>query len=218
MATSICVMLTFDPSIAPEAVTREFAAWVSGYYAHPSFYPSSDTTPLLEDVEEDADPNALRLERRTALETPPPTLFTLTDAERAAALSPGPGDPGGSDSLLLVGGIRSGLFGALREGALVLPGKLVGKEGGGEGRQRTDAWPAVEVRYVWCDRSVWEMPWGVWNMRARVEEGKKSGESLRPFTLLRVKGANHFVSDEALQRWVIYGLTVAGMLGSLGRT
>lgn len=174
-----------DSTIAPEAATRAFSAWVSGYYAHPSMALDSDP---------DEDPDDLVLERRTPLETPPPTLFTLTEAERDAAFHPGPGDPGGSDTLLLLGGIRSGLFTALREGALLLPRGYVVSVGKGAA-EGADAWPSVEVRYVWCDQSVWEMPWGVWNMRARVREGRDAGESLRPFTFLRVRGANHFVSD-----------------------
>ncbi len=123
--------------------------------------------------------------------SPPPTLSTLTDADRAAALYPAPGDPGGSDALLLVGGIQSGLFAALFERAIALP--TAQAEGDGEGKV-TDGWADVEVRNVWCDRSVWEMPWSVWNLRARLESEKKAGKALRDVTLLRLNGANHFVS------------------------
>ncbi|KAI0755806.1 hypothetical protein C8Q74DRAFT_1305448 [Fomes fomentarius] len=177
-----------DPTIAPKDATRAFAAWVSGYYAHPSMALDSDP---------DENPSNLVLERRTPLEAPPPTLFTLTEAEREAAFYPGPGDPGGSDTLLLLGGLRSGLFAALREGALLLPqgyGVSVGKGAGEE----TDAWPSVEVKYVWCDQ--WEVPWGVWNMRARVREGREAGEPLRPVTFLRVREANHFVHSDDPER------------------
>ncbi|TFK94529.1 alpha/beta-hydrolase [Polyporus arcularius HHB13444] len=166
-----------DPAIDPAGRTRVFANWVSGYYVH------GDTLDTLE--------------RRTPLTSPPPTLSTLTDADRAAALYPAPGDPGGSDALLLVGGIQSGLFAALFERALALPTAQADSDGED---QVTDAWANVEVRNVWCDRSVWEMPWSVWNLRAKLESEKKAGRALRDVTLLRLKGANHFVHWDEPER------------------
>ncbi len=163
-----------DPALDPADRTRVFANWVSGYYVH------GDTLNTLE--------------RRRPLTSPPPTLFTLTDADRAAALYPAPGDPGGSDALLLVGGIQSGLFAALFERALALP---TAQAEDNDEDQFTDGWANVEVRNVWCDRSVWEMPWSVWNLRAKLESEKEAGRALRDVTLLRLKGANHFVSPMA---------------------
>ncbi|KAI0702380.1 alpha/beta-hydrolase [Cerioporus squamosus] len=162
-----------DPAIKPADRTRAFANWVSGYYAHGA---TSDT-----------------LERRTPLASPPPTLSTLTDADRAAALYPAPGDPGGSDALLLVGGIQSGAFAALFERAIALPTSQAESE-------VTDGWADVEVRNVWCDRSVWEMPWSVWHLRAKLESEKKAGKALRDVTLLRLRGANHFVHWDEPER------------------
>ena len=64
-----------DPTIAPEEATRAFAVWVSGYYDHGDLQ-SMDS-----------------LERRTHLESPPPTVSTLSEEERANSFCPGPGSP-----------------------------------------------------------------------------------------------------------------------------
>lgn len=117
---------------------------------------------------------------RAHLASPAPTLSTLTADEVASALFPSPGDPGGSDSFLVAGGIRCGVFATLREAALAVPAD--------------EGWRAVEVRHLWCDRSVWEATWTAWNLRWRLAEARKKGEVLREITSVRLEGANHFVS------------------------
>ncbi|KAI0710914.1 hypothetical protein C8Q76DRAFT_798424 [Earliella scabrosa] len=170
-----------DPTIAPEEATRAFAVWVSGYYDHGDLQ-SMDS-----------------LERRTHLESPPPTVSTLSEEERANSFCPGPGSPGGSDSLLLVGGVRSRLFNVLRERALRLDGTGEQTDEGEEGKT-TDVWAGVEVRCVWCDRSVWEMPWCAWNLRAELEGLQRSGKRIRKVTFEPIQGANHFVHWDEPER------------------
>ncbi|OSD03769.1 hypothetical protein PYCCODRAFT_1434156 [Trametes coccinea BRFM310] len=154
----------FDPTIPPNERERAFTNWVSGYYVH-------GTTPDT-------------LERKTPLRDPPPTLSTLTPEEISRTLSLGPGAPGGSDALLLHFGIKLGLFESLRKGALYLPAKE--SESG-------DALRDVEVRYVSCERSVWEMPWGTMYLEKELDEARAEGLPLRNIRLVFVKDANHFV-------------------------
>ena len=57
-----------------------------------------------------------------------------------------------------------------------------------------DDWADVEVRYLWCDRSVYEMPWGTWALRKELEEAQAKGLRTRRLAIARLRGANHFVS------------------------
>ena len=158
-----------DPSIPPENVTAHFALYVSGYYSH-------GNSP--EEYETRKDQHA---------SSPPPTVTILTDEEREYTLHPLPGDPrGGSDQLLMSGAVQSGAFGAIRKNALRLPPASVPTSG--------DAWKDVEVRHLWCDRSVWLCQWAVFNMQRELKEERRAGTSLRNVTFFRVRGANHFVS------------------------
>ena len=92
--------------------------------------------------------------------------------------------PDGVDSELL-----ECLWVALREAALSVPqgGHVHEKEGRG--------WDAVELRHVWCDRSVWEVMWGVHKFRELLREMRQTGQPLRNVTSVRLRGANHFVGN-----------------------
>ncbi|KAI0776700.1 Alpha/Beta hydrolase protein [Trametes elegans] len=153
----------FDLEIPHEERERVFTNWVSGYYVH------GDTIDSME--------------RKTPLRDPPPTLSTLTPEEVARALYLPPGGPGGSDEILLNTGLKLGLFATLREGALYLP----------EGETQGDLWLDTEVRYVSCERSVWEMPWGTLALKEELAKSRKAGRPLRNVRLVFVKGANHFI-------------------------
>ena len=162
----------WDPALGTDG-SHVFVNWVSGYFQHG----------------ETAD----EIERRTPLKSPPPTLSTLTDEERASALYPGPGSPGQSDDLLLASGMQSGVFTELKIKALYLhPGKA--EEADEADREVVNAWRDVEVRYIWCDRSVWEMTWTSWKMREEIQEAKASKKPMRNLQIVRLTGSNHFVS------------------------
>ncbi|PIL34407.1 hypothetical protein GSI_03182 [Ganoderma sinense ZZ0214-1] len=184
----------FDPAIPPADQTRVFANWVSGYFAHRTNTPALAAASAASSVS-DADKlaAAATFEVRAHLTAPPPTLSILTPDEVAAALFPAPGDPGGSDSLLVAGGIPCGVFVTLREAALAIP--------------TDEAWCAIEVRHVWCDRSVWETTWTTWNLRWRIAEARKKGEKLREVTSVRLEGANHFVHWDEPERALAAFLT-----------
>ncbi|THH15943.1 hypothetical protein EW146_g4608 [Bondarzewia mesenterica] len=151
-----------------------FPAWVSGYYRHGD--------------------SPSELEHRTALHEPRPTILTMSQEDVLSALHAAPTDPGGSDAILLEAGIRHGLYASLKEAALYPPTstslETVSK----------NHWPDVEVRYLWCDHSVWEMPWGTWALQAELETSKRSGKRMRNIRLVRLRGANHFAHWDQPER------------------
>ncbi|KAI0776698.1 hypothetical protein BD413DRAFT_522025 [Trametes elegans] len=124
------------------------------------------------------------LERKKFVSDPPPTFKALTQEEKDAAMCLAPGAPGGADLLLLNTGLKVGLFGALWKPVLYLAE-------GGEG----DAWRDVEVCYVSCERSVWDMPWGIMCLTKELEEARAQGKRTRNVRTVFIKGANHFVSS-----------------------
>lgn len=153
-----------DESIPPQDRPMAFSKWVSGYYTHGN--------------------SPADLERRRPLDDPPPTILGMTMEEVQSCFHEKPAGPGGSDALLLVGGIATGLNTALRKSAF-FPEDSEGKG---------DDWADIELRYLWCDRSVYEMPWGTWALRSELDEAKKKGLRMRNVTIVCLPGANHFVS------------------------
>ncbi|KAI8992840.1 Alpha/Beta hydrolase protein [Trametes punicea] len=155
----------FDSEIPTEERGKAFTNWVSGYYFH------GDTLDTLE--------------RRTSLVDPRPTLSTLTPEDISHALFLPPAAPGGSDEILLQTGIKVGLYEALRKEAFYTSA--------GNKHLDEDRWRDVEVRYVSCERSVWEMPWGTMNLEKELEFARTQGLPMRNVQLVFVKDANHFV-------------------------
>lgn len=151
-----------DPSIPPEEMTKIFSLWITGYYAH------GDTPETLS--------------TRNALDEPTPTATRMLPEEAALAIHEPPSLPGGTDTVILQGGINSGVFSRLREAALFAP------------QNAELAWPNVEFRYIWCDQSVWMMPWSAWSFRAEMEQAGKDGKRIRTHSVVRMRGANHCVS------------------------
>lgn len=148
-----------------------FPAWVSGYYTHGD--------------------SAHELEHRTPLQEPPPTILTMTPSEVAMALFPGPGEVGGSDEVFLHSGVRCGLWQILRQRALFIsPPSLDASD---DEKENLRGWNDLELRYVWCDHSVWELPWATWALQEELAEAAKAGREVRKVTLMRLRKANHFV-------------------------
>ena len=54
------------------------------------------------------------------------------------------------------------------------------------------------MRYLWCDRSPWMMPWGAHIFGLEVEKAREEGRKVRDIRFVRFKGANHFVSSVIL--------------------
>lgn len=129
-----------------------------------------------------------KLEFRTPQENPPPTLSTLSHEDASRVLSLQPILPGGSDQLLLDSGIRTGLFASLRDLALFSPAQASAPTNSAED------WSKIKLRYIWCEKSVWEMPWGVKNLQQDIENARKSGRTTREVEIVQLPAANHFVS------------------------
>ncbi|KAI8973137.1 hypothetical protein BD414DRAFT_468831 [Trametes punicea] len=161
-----------DPANGPEEAVAKFAMWVSGYYRH-------GETPA-------------ELEYRVALEEPSPTLGRLTPEERATALCEAPGQPRGSDGMLFGTGLSTGLFERLAKAALY-PAR-------DDERAARDTWRDTEVRYIWCDHSVGDVPWGTWKLRAELDEAAQKGKRIRSVTMWRIRGANHFAHWDEPER------------------
>ena len=176
-----------DASLTKEEASAAFATWVSGYYSH-------GTGETLD-----------QLQIRRPVADPPPTISTLSDAERAWA------HHSECDAALHFSALRCGLFGHLRKAALRLgirdassPAARARGEGTEdaspsyswfhEGAGPEFQWPAVEVRHILCDRSVWEIYYGKWPLQAELEEAHREGRRVREVTFVRLRGANHFVS------------------------
>lgn len=157
-----------DPKLTPAEKVEHFGLWVASYYAH------GDVWTL----------GAAALESRKALQDPPPTIKTLTPEEVAESVHSGPGETGGTEHLLTHTSITHGTYSSLQKRAFHLSEAADG-----------DDWRHVEVRWLWCDRSIWEMPLVAYTVARELEEAKKQGETVRNVKFVRFHGANHFVSD-----------------------
>ena len=121
------------------------------------------------------------LSLQDALIEPSPTVTRMSREDVAFAFYQPPTLPDGTDTVVLRSGAHSGVFSRLREAALFT-------------RDNAEvAWPNVEFRYVWCDHSVWLMPWGIWSFRADMEKARMDGKRIRTHSVVRMGGANHCV-------------------------
>ncbi|KAI0779996.1 hypothetical protein C8Q74DRAFT_1197581 [Fomes fomentarius] len=168
-----------NPFLNPKSDLGESAStWISSYYTHG---------------------NTLKtLERRTPASKPLGTMKTMSREDQVAVVYPPPGLPGGSDQLLGIGGYRAGVFLDLWKQAQVCACPGSEKSCGNELRD-------VEVRVVWCDRSVWESVHAAWTVKAEVRDAEtkssangngnadgRTGSWRRKVTVARLRGGNHF--------------------------
>lgn len=144
-----------------------------------------------------SDDGTMELEQRTALAEPPPTVTKMTPDELGVIFSPAPASPGGSDAQIFVALSRGG--GSAMRTAALYP-------------DTQDGWSKIEWRYVWCDRSGWEMPFGAAEMRKELAEAEKAGRKARKVVLVRWRGANHFVSCGIF----LYSTCLTLLTGALG--
>ncbi|KAI0036343.1 alpha/beta-hydrolase [Vararia minispora EC-137] len=124
-----------------------------------------------------AHPEDGSLEQHTPLIDPAPTLVNMKAEDVAANLAPVPTAPGGSDALVFTA-LPLGGANTIRRAALHPEDK--------------EGWGGVEWRYVWCDRSAWEMPFGAAAMREELANARETGQETRKIVLIRWRGANHF--------------------------
>ncbi|EIM89469.1 alpha/beta-hydrolase [Stereum hirsutum FP-91666 SS1] len=186
-----------DPSLTPEEGIKIFPAWVSGYYHHPAL--ESDSSPGSGSGSDSAyipnSPSAL--ECRTPLDHPKPTILTMSENEIAAGLFTPPGAPGGSDDVVVRAGEKHGLYALLRERAVYLDGEEHTSNGASP---QSGGWRDVGIRYLWCDQSAWQVPWGMWAMQGEIREAEAAGRRMREVEVVRLSGANHFAHWDQPER------------------
>ncbi|KAF5326977.1 hypothetical protein D9619_004815 [Psilocybe cf. subviscida] len=176
------VNIFFDPSLTPGEALKRFPQWVSAYYAHRE------------------DPTKLEYE---ALDHPSPTILSMDPSDVQRCLEIGPALPGGSDDQVMRLGVQLGALSQLREAAIYL-----GKDEEGD-VPVVNRWDDIEIKHVWCDRSMWEMPWAALCLQADLDDGKKSDRVARKVDIVRLSGANHFC------HWDQPELALKGLLSGL---
>jgi hypothetical protein len=134
---------------------------VSGYYSH------------AEDVS--------KLEWRTALANPPPTLPTLSQEEVASVLCLPATSPGSADERLMNLGKDAGVFASIRDKSLYLADPL-------------EDWSKIGIKHVWCDRSVASCLVCMKGFREDVKNAMDAGRTMREVQFVRLPKMNHFVS------------------------
>ncbi|KAI0368660.1 alpha/beta-hydrolase [Pilatotrama ljubarskyi] len=174
----------FDEELLPKDREPAYTKGVSGYYVH------GDTLDTLE--------------RKAFLPDPRPTLYTLTleDIGRTMCLSSG--GPGGSEEVLLHTGIGVGLFRAQRDYVIYIADSVT---------HVGDAWRDVEVRYVWCERSICEVVWGAKMLRKEVGAARVQGLPIRKVRIVFIRGANHLYVQ-----WDQPELALLSLVGNVDRT
>ena len=112
-------------------------------------------------------------------------------------------EPDGSDALVAKACERAKVYAPMREMALYEKG------GSDEGQGEDMGWREVELRVVWCERSIWPAVWAGCSFQAEIAEAQRTGKEVRrPVSIARVKDANHFVS--ASRHVSVRGLTTCG--------
>ncbi|KAI0713772.1 Alpha/Beta hydrolase protein [Earliella scabrosa] len=167
-----------DPSLSPAEQTDRFGPWVVSYYAHGDVRTSG----------------VAALESRTALESPPPTITTMTAEDIADSVHSAPGEHGGTEQLLAQASIMHGTYASLHRRAFHLA-------------DAAEDWSRVEVRWLWGDHSIWESPLAAWTLERELEEARKDGRPVRKVQFVRLRGANHFA------HWDLPEKTLQGILG-----
>ena len=148
------------------------------------------------------------LEDRNAAEDVPPTVARMSADDIAESTSTA-GALGGCEDLFAKACFAHGVYEWLRKKAFSLQDVPAGE----------DDWRSVELRYIWCDRSIWEMPLLAWTLPRELEEVEKAGGSVRKVNYARFRGANHFVSlssRSAGGSGVVVPFLIDVQLGALG--
>ncbi|KAI0628897.1 hypothetical protein C8Q77DRAFT_1067320 [Trametes polyzona] len=164
----------FDETIPENERAARFSVWVGGYFAHGDFLRLG----------------ADALEFRNPLPEPTPTATRMTPEELTELTYPAPAEEGGSEGLICQACIAHGTYVKLRESALFPPAPVEG----------ASDWRGAQVRHLWCDRTIWEVPLATKYLIEELDEAKKAGKPLRDFALVRLEGGNHFAHWDMPER------------------
>ncbi|KAI0365120.1 alpha/beta-hydrolase [Pilatotrama ljubarskyi] len=172
----------YDASLPDTERVARFGSWITGYYAHGDVFAQG----------------ASALEFCDALTDPAPTATRMTPEDLAETTYAPVQGPGGSEGLIARACVTHGTYARQKEGAFYPREPVDGASN----------WGDVEVRHLWCDRSVWEMPWCVKLFTEELEEARKVGKKPRNVVFVRFKGANHFA------HWDLPEKTLKAFLGN----
>jgi hypothetical protein len=120
------------------------------------------------------------LELRTPLAHPPSTISTMTPEEIASCTVPEQSKPNSSDMLIMFS-LRRKYGNAMRQAALF--------------PEQKNGWNRIEWRIIWCDRSIWDVLFGIAELKKELERAGEEGRETRKVIMVRWRGANHFVSS-----------------------
>ncbi|KAH8171680.1 alpha/beta hydrolase family protein [Sarocladium implicatum] len=158
-----------DPSIPDQDRPVRFAVWIGAYFDHAS---SPDG-----------------LQRRTAQTTPPPSAAACDPSLLPSVFRPDLVAAGGSDNAHLIAPLITGLRVADRNEVLFADV---------DAADAADKyWMGLPVRYLLCDRSIWETTWAARKLGEQFAENKDKGVVTRELTVKTLNGANHFVHWDA---------------------
>ena len=157
----------YDAALTLEQRIPAFHEWISAYWDHGKV-PSLATSMA-----------------RKGLDEPSSTLDRMSVEERELFVSLGPGklDTGSDTHTMMLCGVH-GLYGMLKDVSFYLDSDAEAPGG----------WDDVEVRVVWCDHSIWSSAWASEAIKAELDEAATKGKATRNINLVRIRGANHFVS------------------------
>ncbi|RPD55341.1 hypothetical protein L226DRAFT_491832 [Lentinus tigrinus ALCF2SS1-7] len=157
----------WDSAVPLEKRAQRFHEWAAAYFPHGDPV-EADTLVLYDDPEGSS------------------SLKNMTPEELAESTHEPPGHiPDGSDMLTAKLCATHGLYEELKDAA------FHPSSASGEGELR-DPWRDVELRVVWCDQSIWGIPWVAKNIAAELEESKRTRTDTSRVSLVRLRGANHF--------------------------
>ena len=158
----------YDAPTPTERLAR-FHAWVTGYYAHGIGLSFGNAV---------ADTD-ISVEERTACTYIAPGL-----------------EPDGSDVLVARACGRVDIYTTLKDTVLYTGTQANADADADIDSQdsRRSRWAGVQMRVVWCERSIWPAVWCAQCFSDEVEASQKLGKQMRPVQVVRVPDANHFVS------------------------
>ncbi|KAF4981672.1 hypothetical protein FZEAL_2559 [Fusarium zealandicum] len=163
-----------DESIEPQDRPEAFFKWVSGYYTH--------------------DFATGTLERRSPSTDVSSTVARMTPEEMQACVHADAAGAEGTDSKHFALGLATDLHSHLRRRVFFHD----------NGKDQQDHWDKLPIQYLWCDRSVWETPWGAGKLREELDSSEQAGKKHRDVQIVRFEGANHFPHWDEPARFLEY--------------
>ena len=83
-------------------------------------------------------------------------------------------------------------------------------------KYRLEHWQDLEVRVLYCDRSIWDSVQAGWWVQAQTARAHAEGRPMRNVKAVRFRGANHFVSRRSYYCSFLPKADYNCILGALG--